>query len=106
MVIIYSSPSLSPSNLQLDDYYAFEPSALGTIPTRIPLSLFNPGLDLIRDIVRPSGDVAKFGRGSRPEPAVELSSAKSGLKLVFDTNRMFSRLAKGRFIHVKKQNKV
>lgn len=48
------------------------------------MSSFTPDLDFIKDLVQPSSE---NGRGTRPEPVAQLSSEKSGLKLVFDTNR-------------------
>ena len=64
-----------------DDYYAFTNNA--NIPTRIPLSDFTETLDLLKDLL----DVTNEGGGYRAAPVVEVSSAKSGFKLVFDTNR-------------------
>jgi aldose 1-epimerase len=71
----------------LDDFYALRNSGADHIPTRIPLSSFNSDLDLIKELFQPSNDQGISSRGQRPEPVVELASAKSGIKLVFDTNR-------------------
>ncbi|KIK66891.1 hypothetical protein GYMLUDRAFT_37958 [Collybiopsis luxurians FD-317 M1] len=71
--------------LGYDDYYAFAPRTV-KIPKRLSSSEFTPELDLLKDILTPSG--AEGGaRGDRPDPVVELSSDKSGLKLLFDTNQ-------------------
>ncbi|KAJ3732407.1 galactose mutarotase-like domain-containing protein [Lentinula guzmanii] len=71
-----------------DDYYAFAPRTV-KIPKRFPISEFTPKLDLLKDVLIPSG-TEDATRGDRPEPVVELSSDKSGLKLVFETNRMWN----------------
>ncbi|KAJ3712023.1 galactose mutarotase-like protein [Lentinula raphanica] len=68
--------------LGYDDYYMFAPRTVET-PKRFPSSDFKPQLDLLGDLLNPSGTP----RGIRPEPVVELSSDKSGLKLVFETNQ-------------------
>ncbi|TFK36743.1 galactose mutarotase-like domain-containing protein [Crucibulum laeve] len=78
---------LFPGGNGYDDYYAFEDSANSTIPTRVPLSKFNAEFDLLKDLVRPSNNKDSGGRGSRAAPVVELSSERSGIKLVFDTNQ-------------------
>ncbi|KAG5645095.1 hypothetical protein DXG03_006909 [Asterophora parasitica] len=71
-----------------DDFYLLQNPGSSQFPTRLPLSSFNSKLDLIKDIIQPSNDEqGKPTRGNRPEPVVELSSEKSGIKLVFDTNR-------------------
>ncbi|KAJ3784508.1 galactose mutarotase-like domain-containing protein [Lentinula aff. detonsa] len=72
-------------NLGYDDYYAFAPRTV-KIPKRFPISEFTPKLDLLKDVLIPSG-TEDATRGDRPEPVVELSSDKSGLKLVFETNQ-------------------
>ncbi|KAJ3997065.1 galactose mutarotase-like domain-containing protein [Lentinula boryana] len=71
--------------LGYDDYYAFAPRTV-KIPKRFPISEFTPKLDLLKDVLIPSGTEGAT-RGDRPEPVVELSSDKSGLKLVFETNQ-------------------
>jgi len=68
-----------------DDYYLFE-NVSGSIPTRVPWSQFRPELDLIKDIIRPSGQESE-GPGIRANPVVELTSEKSGLTLTFDSNQ-------------------
>ncbi|KAJ7129045.1 galactose mutarotase-like domain-containing protein [Mycena filopes] len=71
-----------------DDYYLF-PKTLERAPTRIPLAAF-PTLDLLQDVLRPSHPTpgaTAAERGTRSAPVVELASAKSGLKLVFDSNQ-------------------
>lgn len=73
------------SSCQSDDYYLFE-NVSGSIPTRVPWSQFRPELDLIKDIVRPSGQGGQ-GPGIRANPVVELTSERSGLTLAFDSNR-------------------
>ncbi|KAF8055540.1 galactose mutarotase-like domain-containing protein [Lyophyllum atratum] len=71
-----------------DDYYLLQNPGATDIPTRIPLSSFNPELDLIKDVLQPSNDdQGNPTRGNRPAPVVELTSDKSGIKLVFDTNQ-------------------
>ncbi|KAF8972331.1 galactose mutarotase-like domain-containing protein [Flammula alnicola] len=67
-----------------DDYYLFEEKANSSIPTRVSLSSFNSKSDLVKDLLRPSGEEE---RGSRAEPTVILASKKSGLKLLFDSNQ-------------------
>ena len=71
-------------HVSTDDYYAF--TNIPNIPTRIPLSDFSENSDLLKDLLRPLGNEEG---GCRTAPVVELSSAKSGFKLVFDTNRKF-----------------
>ncbi|KAJ7195632.1 galactose mutarotase-like domain-containing protein [Mycena pura] len=66
-----------------DDYYAFAP--FEKIPTRIPRASF-ADVDLLADVLRPSNGPAA-ARGKRADPVVELASAASGLKLVFDSNQ-------------------
>ncbi|KAG6840890.1 hypothetical protein C0991_003414 [Blastosporella zonata] len=71
-----------------DDYYLLQNEAASHIPTRIPLSSFNSKFDLIKDIVLPSNDAqGKPTRGNRPAPVAELASARTGIKLTFDTNQ-------------------
>ncbi|KAG6910269.1 hypothetical protein DXG01_012081 [Tephrocybe rancida] len=71
-----------------DDYYLLQNEGASHIPTRIPLSSFDSELDLIKDILLPSNDdQGNATRGNRPAPVAELSSAKSGIKLLFDTNQ-------------------
>lgn len=84
-VILFFLPKLM--NHSKDDYYAF--THITKIPTRIPLADFTPKLDLLIDLLRPSSSSSSndVGGGYRAEPVVEVSSAKSGFKLVFDTNR-------------------
>ncbi|KAF8805389.1 galactose mutarotase-like protein [Phlegmacium glaucopus] len=65
-----------------DDYYAFTNKA--SIPTRIPLSDFKEKSDLLKGLLCPTGN---GGDKYRVAPVVEVSSAKSGFKLVFDTNQ-------------------
>ncbi|TFK65110.1 galactose mutarotase-like protein [Pluteus cervinus] len=60
-----------------DDYYAFTAAAAPNIPSRIPLNSFTPESDLLKDLLK----------GTRTDTLVELSSAKSGLKLLFDSNQ-------------------
>ncbi|KAJ3793774.1 galactose mutarotase-like domain-containing protein [Lentinula aff. detonsa] len=72
-------------NLGYDDYYAFAPRTV-KILKRFPISEFTPKLDILKDVLIPSG-TEDATRGDRPEPVVELSSDKSGLKLVFETNQ-------------------
>jgi hypothetical protein len=67
-----------------DDFYSFK--TFKKVPTRIPVSSFAE-VDLLKDVLRPSNDPSPAGRGDRSDPVVELRSAKSGLKLAFDTNR-------------------
>ncbi|KAF8150165.1 galactose mutarotase-like domain-containing protein [Crassisporium funariophilum] len=67
-----------------DDYYAFEDEARSSVPSRIPLTEFNSDSDLLKDLLRPSDDEV---RGNRTDILVEISSAKSGLKLAFDSNQ-------------------
>ncbi|KAH9481106.1 Galactose mutarotase [Psilocybe cubensis] len=71
-------------NSGYDDYYLFEDKAKSSIPTRIPSVSFNEQSDFLEDLLRPANDE---NRGSRPEPLATLSSAKSGLKLEFDSNQ-------------------
>jgi hypothetical protein len=59
-------------------------------PTRIPLSSFNAQFDIIGGILQPSNNEQLPNRTDRPEPVVELFSPNSGIRLAFDTNRMFS----------------
>ncbi|CAK5273378.1 unnamed protein product [Mycena citricolor] len=66
-----------------DDYYFFSP--FERAPTRVPLSSFSE-VDLIGDLLRPSNG-PRAQRGTRSIPVTELSSTKTGLKLVFDTNQ-------------------
>ncbi|KAJ7253421.1 galactose mutarotase-like domain-containing protein [Mycena rebaudengoi] len=67
-----------------DDFYSFK--TFKKVPTRIPVSSFAE-VDLLKDVLRPSNDPSPAGRGDRSDPVVELRSAKSGLKLAFDTNQ-------------------
>jgi aldose 1-epimerase len=67
-----------------DDYYLFGDKVNSSIPTRIHSDSFNAETDFLRDLLRASDDKE---RGSRPDPLVILSSAKSGLKLEFDSNQ-------------------
>ncbi|KAE9399481.1 galactose mutarotase-like protein [Gymnopus androsaceus JB14] len=67
--------------LGYDDYYFFT-SRTVKIPKRFPASDFTPTFDLLKDVLTPSG-----AKVDRPEPVVEFSSDKSGLKLLFDTNQ-------------------
>ncbi|KAF7312740.1 hypothetical protein MIND_00289000 [Mycena indigotica] len=63
-----------------DDYYKFGQKAYETVPTRLPVSVLESGeIDLLGDLLK--------SKSQRLEPVVELSSAKSGLKLVFDSNQ-------------------
>ncbi|KAG5652985.1 hypothetical protein H0H81_002810 [Sphagnurus paluster] len=80
---------VTPVNLtQAHDYYMFRSSEAQQIPTRIPLSSFDSKLDLIKDVLQPCNDAeGNPNRGNRPEPVVEISSDKSGIKLLFDTNQ-------------------
>ncbi len=73
-----------------DDYYLFTKSP--TLPRRFAASsLADPAFDLMKDVLRPTHDPTKpASTPLRGEPVVELSSTKSGLKLVFDTNRASS----------------
>ncbi|KAJ4477510.1 galactose mutarotase-like domain-containing protein [Lentinula aciculospora] len=71
--------------LGYDDYYTFAPQTV-KIPKRFPVSDFTPKLDLLKDVLTPSG-AEGAARGNRSDPVVELSSDKSGLKLVFETNQ-------------------
>ncbi len=73
------------TDAHVDDYYLFEEKANSAIPTRVPLSSFTDSSDLIGDLLRDSDDKE---RGTRAEPTVELASNKSGIRLVFDSNRM------------------
>lgn len=68
-----------------DDYYAF--TNLPGISIRIPLSDFTDNLDLKKDVLCSVGNERD---GYRAPPVVEVSSAKSGFKLVFDTNHKSS----------------
>jgi hypothetical protein len=77
---------LSSTQCNADDYYVFTP--FEKVPTRIPLASFNE-IDFVRDVLRPSNG-PNAARGNRSAPVVELESGKSGLKLVFDTNRALS----------------
>lgn len=63
-----------------DDFYVFDPQVTTNKgPKRIPLSSFGSDTDLIQDIVHPK----------QKSSLVEIASDKSGLKLVFDSNRTF-----------------
>ncbi|PPQ77622.1 hypothetical protein CVT25_011233 [Psilocybe cyanescens] len=68
----------------IDDYYLFEDKAKSSIPTRIPLVSFDDKSDFLEDVLRAADDE---NRGSRPGPLATLSSARSGLKLEFDSNQ-------------------
>ncbi|KAG9218721.1 hypothetical protein PLEOSDRAFT_1089196 [Pleurotus ostreatus PC15] len=70
-----------------DDYYLFTKSP--TLLRRFAASsLEDPTFDLMKDVLRPTHDPTKPSSPPlRGEPVVELSSNKSGLKLVFDTNQ-------------------
>ncbi|KAG6873480.1 hypothetical protein C0995_015183 [Termitomyces sp. Mi166 len=71
-----------------DDFYLLQNEGASHIPTRIPLSSFDSKLDLIKEIVLPSNDAqGNPTRGNRPASVAELSSAKTGIKLLFDTNQ-------------------
>lgn len=64
----------------LDEFYVFErPSGTTVAPTRVPLDSL-PTLNLLKDLVDPS-------TSAKAAPLIELSSAKSGLRLTFDSNR-------------------
>ncbi|KDR68533.1 hypothetical protein GALMADRAFT_146199 [Galerina marginata CBS 339.88] len=65
-----------------DDYYLFEDKVNSSTPSRLPLVSFNAETDFLKDLLLTSND-----KGSRPEPLVIISSAKSGLKLEFDSNQ-------------------
>ncbi|KAG6877500.1 hypothetical protein C0993_006602 [Termitomyces sp. T159_Od127] len=71
-----------------DDFYLLQNEGASHLPTRIPLSLYDSNFDLIKGIVLPSNDAqGNPTRGNRPAPVAELSSAKTGIKLLFDTNQ-------------------
>ncbi|GLB40742.1 putative galactose mutarotase-like protein [Lyophyllum shimeji] len=71
-----------------DDYYLLQNPGVDQFPSRVPLSSFSPKLNLIKDVLQPANDDrGSPTRGNRPAPVVELSSDKSGIKLVFDTNQ-------------------
>ncbi|KAG6827911.1 hypothetical protein H0H92_009980 [Tricholoma furcatifolium] len=71
-----------------DDFYLLQNEGASHIPTRIPLSSFDSKFDLIKDTVLPTNDAqGNSTRGNRPAPVAELASAKSGIRLIFDTNR-------------------
>ncbi|KAF7305877.1 hypothetical protein HMN09_00741900 [Mycena chlorophos] len=61
-----------------DDYYKFAQKGYESVPTRVPLTALEE-LDLLGEVLK--------SEGKRLEPVVELSSAKSGLKLLFDSNQ-------------------
>ncbi|KAG6889398.1 hypothetical protein C0992_005391 [Termitomyces sp. T32_za158] len=73
---------------QSDDFYLLQNEGASHLPTRIPLSFFNPDFNLIKGFVLPSNDAqGNPTRGNRPAPVAELFSAKTGIKLLFDTNQ-------------------
>ncbi|KAG6849595.1 hypothetical protein H0H93_007117 [Arthromyces matolae] len=79
---------LFPGGIGYDDYYLLQNEGASHVPTRLDLTSFDSNLDLIKDIVLPSNDAqGNSTRGNRPAPVAELSSAKTGIKLVFDTNQ-------------------
>ncbi|KAJ7067434.1 galactose mutarotase-like domain-containing protein [Mycena amicta] len=64
-----------------DDYYKLAQKGYETVPTRLPASALESGeVDLLGGLLSGGGD-------GRLPPVVELSSAKSGLKVVFDSNQ-------------------
>ncbi|KAH0584875.1 hypothetical protein H2248_008153 [Termitomyces sp. 'cryptogamus'] len=69
-----------------DDFYLLQNEGARHIPTRIPLSSFDSELDLIKEIILPSNNV-QGNPTRRPAPVAELSSAKTGIRLIFDTNQ-------------------
>ncbi|KAF7324530.1 hypothetical protein MKEN_00493700 [Mycena kentingensis (nom. inval.)] len=63
-----------------DDYYKFAEPGFGVVPTRIPAAGVVSGqVDLLGDLIKADG--------TRVETKTELKSAKSGLKLAFDSNQ-------------------
>ncbi|KAL0953230.1 hypothetical protein HGRIS_004483 [Hohenbuehelia grisea] len=69
-----------------DDYYLLS-KAPTEVPKRFPVSSLKPDFDLLKDVLRPTHEDTPAPRGQRGEPVVELSSPKSGLKIIFDTNQ-------------------
>lgn len=67
-----------------DDFYVFStpPPTSPRTPTRLPLS---SSPDLLEELLKSSNDPTKIQKPA--ESVVELSSPKSGLKLIFGTNR-------------------
>jgi len=71
-----------------DDFYLLQNPGTSQIPIHIPLTSFNANLDLIKDVVQPTNDAqGSATHGKRPRSVAELSSDKSGIKLLFDTNQ-------------------
>lgn len=67
-----------------DDFYLFQSSLASHTPSRIPLSSFHAQLDVLGGLLQPLNEEQ---RKTHPERVVELVSAKSGIKLAFDTNQ-------------------
>ena len=70
--------NVSHSPLASDHFYVFQPREQGpAFAHRIPVSSFSPDADYVKDVL-----LAKPDNG-----VVELASAKSGIRLSFETNR-------------------
>ncbi|THH27229.1 hypothetical protein EUX98_g6965 [Antrodiella citrinella] len=59
-----------------DEFYNFKPRSTPTAATRIPIAEFTSTTDLLKDVIAPGSP-----------SLVELASAKSGLRLSFDSNQ-------------------
>lgn len=71
-----------------DDYYVFRADAVPSVPSRLPLASFSAETDFVTDLLKPvSEDTVTSRGGNRAQPTVELTSDKSGLKLIFDSNQ-------------------
>ncbi|TCD61099.1 hypothetical protein EIP91_009036 [Steccherinum ochraceum] len=62
-----------------NEFYVFSPREKASLPTRIPIDKFTPDVDLVNDIIT--------SEASATSPLVELASAKSGLRISFDSNQ-------------------